>query len=488
MTLRRARAVCALALFVLGAAVSGCETAPATGRTFFTGGMSAEDEVALGAKEHEKIVPEFGGAYDDPQLASYVASVGQLLAKTSELPDLKFTFTVLDSPIVNAFALPGGYVYVTRGLLSLAADEAEMAGVLAHEVGHVTARHSAERYGQAVTASIVQTGLGLLFGDIGAMAGGAVGGLALRSYSRDQEHEADLLGIRYLARAGYDPQAMATFLEHLLADSRLEAQMAGQPGKADEFNIMQTHPRTADRVELALREAGVKTVQQPMRPRDVYLQKIDGMVYGDSPKEGIVRGRRFLHSALKFSFEVPEGFQLINSPKAVAARGPQDSAIIFDQAKSNAGGSMAAYLAQVWAKGVSLKDVEAITINGMEAATGQTQQNTKQGTRDIRLVAIRYDPQTIYRFLFVTTPESTASLAEGLRATTYSFRKLSDEEAAQIKPLRIRIHTVRAGETPQSLAARMPFESFALERFLVMNGLSADSVLKTGQKVKIVTE
>ena len=157
MTLRRARAVCALALFVLGAAVSGCETAPATGRTFFTGGMSAEDEVALGAKEHEKIVPEFGGAYDDPQLASYVASVGQLLAKTSELPDLKFTFTVLDSPIVNAFALPGGYVYVTRGLLSLAADEAEMAGVLAHEVGHVTARHSAERYGQAVTASIVQT-------------------------------------------------------------------------------------------------------------------------------------------------------------------------------------------------------------------------------------------------------------------------------------------------------------------------------------------
>ena len=488
MRWRSARALWALGLFFLGALVSGCETAPATGRTFFTGGLSAEDEVALGAEEHKKIVPAFGGTYENPELTGYVESVGGLLARTSELPDLKFTFTVLDSPIVNAFALPGGYVYITRGLLALANDEAEMAGVLAHEIGHVTARHSAERYGQAVTASIFQAGAGILFGGAAANAAGTVGGLALRSYSRDQEFEADLLGIRYISRAGYDTRAMASFLGQLQADSRLQAEMAGQPGKADQFNIMQTHPRTSDRVEAALREAGVKTVKNPMRPREVYLRKIDGMLYGDNPDEGVVRGRQFLHSALRFAFEVPPGFQIVNSPQAVAARGPQGAAIIFDRGKTATSASMTAYLTRVWAKGVALQDVEAITINGLPAATGRTRQDTEQGTRDIRLVAIRYDDKTIYRMLFATPPRATAGLAENLRRTTYSFRKLTPQEAAAIKPLRLRIHTVRAGETPQSIAGRMPFEKYALERFLVLNGLSANSTLQPGQKVKIVAE
>ena len=488
MKRRTVRILGALTLFLAGTLVSGCETAPATGRTIFTGGMSSEDEIALGAREHQKIVPEFGGAYDDPELTAYVDSIGSLLAKTSELPDLDFTFTVLDSPIVNAFALPGGYVYVTRGLLALAADEAELAGVLAHEVGHVTARHSAERYGQAVTASIVQGGLGILFGGQAANAAGAVGGLALRSYSRDQEFEADLLGIRYLTRAGYEPRAMATFLQHLQADSRLSAEMAGQPGKADDFNIMQTHPRTADRVEAAIRQAGIKSVRDPMRPRDVYLRKIDGMVYGDSPDQGIVRGRSFLHGKLNFAFEVPEGFQLVNAPRAVAARGPNGSGIIFDQSKGAGDMAISSYLTQVWAKGVALNDVETISVNGMPAATGQIRQNTREGPRDIRLVAFRYDAQTIYRMLFVTSPESTAALVKPFRETTYSFRKLTPEEAAAIKPLRVRVHTVRAGETPRAIAARMPLEAYALQRFLVLNGLNENSGLKAGQKVKVISE
>ena len=488
MSLRVLRVKAAIALLMLGAVLSGCETAPGTGRTFFTGGMSAEDEVALGAQEHQKIVPEFGGAYDAPELNAYVGSIGRLLAKTSESPDLNFTFTILDSPIVNAFALPGGYVYITRGLLALANDEAEMAGVLAHEIGHVTARHSAERYGQTMAANIAQVGLGILFGSAASDAVGTVGGLALRSFSRDQEHEADLLGIRYLTRAGYDPGAMAGFLENLLADSRLEAEMAGQPGRADEFNIMQTHPRTADRVEAAIQEAGVKTVQNPIRARDIYLRKIDGMLYGEDPNEGIVRGRAFLHAKLKFAFEVPAEFQLTNGRQAVVARGPQGAAIIFDQSKSGGVVSMPAYLTGTWAKGVELRDVEAITVNGMPSATGGTRLNTKQGLRDIRLVAIRYDAQTIYRMLFVTPPEASPAMAEGLRRTTYSFRKLSDREAAAIKPSRVRIHTVQSGETAQSIAARMPFESFALQRFLVLNGLNPQSKLSRGQKVKVIAE
>ncbi len=488
MITRITRAAMALALLAVGAVLTGCETAPATGRSFFTGGMSAKDEIALGAKEHDKIVPQFGGAYQEPTLNAYVRSVGGLLAKTSESPDLKFTFTILDTPMVNAFALPGGYVYVTRGLLALSSDEAELAGVLAHEIGHVTARHSAERYGQATAAKIAQIGLGILFGGAASDAVGAVGGLALKSFSREQEHEADLLGIRYLARAGYDPQAMATFLEHLLADSRLEAEMAGQAGKADEFNIMQTHPRTADRVAAAMREAGVKTVKNPMRPRDIYLNKIDGMLYGDNPEQGIVRGRRFLHGKLKFSFDVPAEFQLANGRRAVVARGPGGAAIIFDRGKADGNIAMPAYLTQIWAKGVALRDVEAIAVNGMAAATGRIGLDTKKGPRDVRLVAFRYDAKTIYRMLFVTRPDAGAALAEGLRKTTYSFRKLSEREAAAIKPLRLRVRKVRSGETLPSIAARSPFESHAVQRLRVLNGLSPDGKLRPGQKIKTVAE
>ncbi|RMD61060.1 MAG: hypothetical protein D6826_10945 [Alphaproteobacteria bacterium] len=435
------------------------------------------------------MVPQFGGVYDDPALAAYVSSVGTLLARTSETPDLKFTFTVLNSPIVNAFALPGGYVYVTRGLLALAGDEAELAGVLAHEIGHVTARHAAERYGQTVTAQILQLGIGVLTGNRAlTRATGIVSQIALRSFSREQEHEADLLGIRYLARAGYDPGAMAGFLEKLLADSRLEAELSGEPGRADEFNIMQTHPRTIDRVRAAMAAAGVSAVAQPMRARDIYLAKIDGLLYGDDPDEGFIRGRRFLHPKLRFAFEVPAGFRLVNTSRAVLAKGPDGAVIVFDRARKPFAGAMTAYLTRVWAQGVALSDVEAITINGLAAATGWTRLNTRRGVRDVRLVAIRSDDDAIYRMLFVTTPAQTTALELDLRRTTYSFRRLSPAEAAALKPLRLRIHTVRPGETVTGLAAHMAFPDHRLERFLVLNGLARDARLTPGDKVKLVLE
>lgn len=468
---------------------SGCQTAPATGRTFFSGGLDAAGEARLGAQEHKKIVPQFGGAYADSALAAYVSSLGGLLAKTSETPDLKFTFTVLDSPIVNAFALPGGYVYVTRGLIALADDEAELASVLAHEIGHVTARHSAERYGQTMAANIARVGLGLLTGSRAvANAVGTIGALAVRGYSRKQENEADQLGVRYLARAGYDPNAMASFLRKLQADSRLSASLAGKPGRADDFNIMQTHPRTADRIVAAARAAGVKAVRQPMRARDIYLGKIDGLLYGDNPKQGLVRGRSFLHPTLRLAFEVPPGFRMVNGARRVAALGPDGAAIVFDQAGQAFNGSMAAYIARVWAKDIGLGQVEAITVNGMPAATGQARLRTRRGARDVRLVAYRYDAQTIYRMLFVTPPAKTQSLSRALRETTYSFRRLSAREAAAVTPLRLSVHTVKPGETPAKLAARMPFPDHRLERFLALNGLAPDARLRTGQKVKLVVE
>jgi predicted Zn-dependent protease len=219
---------------VAALALAGCAQSPATGRNIFTGGLSPEDEVKLGREQHPEIVREFGGEYDDPQLRAYVESLGRLLAQTSELPNLDWHFTVLDTPVVNAFALPGGYVYVTRGLLALADNEAELAGVLAHEIGHVTARHSAERYGQSVLGSAAALGgsaaalgVGVLLGSqAAAEATSGAAQLAVLSYSRDQEFEADTLGVRYLARTGHDPEAMATFLRRLLGHSRYEAELS----------------------------------------------------------------------------------------------------------------------------------------------------------------------------------------------------------------------------------------------------------------------
>ncbi len=485
--LKRARSLRALGLVLaLLPLIGACATAPGTGRTIFTGGLTEEGEAELGAEQHPLVKAEYGGAYDDPALNTYVASVGNLLVQTSELPELEFTFTILDTPIVNAFALPGGYIYVTRGLLALAENEAEMAGVLAHEIGHVTARHTAERYGQTMAANVAGAGLGILFGAPAGQAGGNLGALLVRSYSRDQEFEADMLGGRYLGRAQYDTAAMAGFLEQLQAHSRLEAALAGQPEKADSFNIMQTHPRTTDRIERALAQAGTNQVANPITAQAIYFRKIDGMIYGDKPEEGYIRGRSFAHPTLKFAFEVPEGFRLYNQSKRVLAKdGEGKAGIIFDRSPRPYSGSMTNYLSNVWAANVRLSGLEAITVNGLPAATAST---TARDGDNIRIVAIRYDAQTIYRFYFQSTADRTAGLNVPFRNTTYSFRKLSDSDAAELKPRRLRIHQVQPGETVSGIAARMPFGEENLRRFLVLNGLDQNATLDAGQSVKIVSE
>jgi predicted Zn-dependent protease len=294
-----------------------------------------------------------------------------------------------------------------------------------------------------------------------------------------------MLGGRYLSRAGYDTQAMAGFLSQLQAHSRLEAELAGQPEKADEFNIMQTHPRTADRIERALEQAGVTPVADPLVAQNVYYDKVDGMIYGDSAEQGYIRGRTFAHPKLKFAFEVPTGFRLYNQSQAVIARDGEGKAIIqFDRAPKPYGGSMTDYLTRVWGAQVRLRDVEAITVNGVPAATAAVSGNGK----DYRLVALRYDAETIYRFIFVSASERTAALNVPFRETTYSFRKLSDAEAATLKPWRLRIYEVKAGDTAAKIAARMPFAEENLKRFLVLNGFTEQTALTPGQRVKVIAE
>ncbi len=485
-----------LALIVASVGLGGCATVPATGETTFTGGLGTAEEIRIGRESHPKIVKEFGGQYGSPELRKYVASIGLLLARTVERQDLKYTFTVLNSDIVNAFATPGGYIYVTRGLMALADNEAELAGVLAHELGHLTALHHAKRHGKGVLANILLTGASIVTGQVapqarqGIMQAGqlfAVG--LLRSFSREDELESDDLGVRYLARAGYDPGAMAGFLRKLRAHGRLAAQMRGEsPDTIDQFNYLATRPAPIERVRRAEASARATRVRAPMTAQDIYFGKIDGMLYGDDPKQGFVRGRVFLHPDLRFRFEVPKGFRLFNSPEAVVAYGPKGSRIIFDRAPKPSDGPMTFYLTELWARGAALKEVERLSINGLDSATAVTRLRTKKGMLDVRLLAIRVNLQSIYRFLFLTPPELTPTLARDLRRTTYSFRQLDEPEAMSLQPRRIDIIETRPGDTVQSLARRMPFEDFALERFRVLNGLVPGQRLAAGRRIKIVVE
>ncbi len=486
----------ALALAIAAAGLHGCATVPATGETTFTGGLGTAEEVRIGRENHPKIVKEFGGAYGPPEFRKYLDSIGQLLAKTVERQDLKYTFTVLNSDIINAFATPGGYIYVTRGLMALADSEAELAGVLAHELGHLTALHHAKRYGKGLLANILLTGASIVTGQVmpqaqsGIMQAGQIFAVGLlQSFSRENEFESDDLGVRYLARAGYDPGAMAGFLRKLRAHSRLTAKLRGEsPDSVDQFNYLATHPAPVERVSRAEANARATRVRAPMTARHVYFSKIDGMLYGNDPNQGFVRGRVFLHADLRFRFEVPKGFRLFNSPKAVVAFGPKGSRIIFNQAPKPSDGPMTFYLTDVWARGAELSEVERISINGLEAATGVTRMRTDKGMLDVRLLAIRVNLQTIYRFLFLTPRDLTAGLARDLRRTTYSFRQLDEPEAMSLRPRRIDIIAVAAGDTVASLAERMPFEDLALYRFRVLNGLAADQHLAPGRRLKIVVE
>jgi predicted Zn-dependent protease len=471
-------------------AVSACTTVPASGQQRFTGLMSEEQEKQIGAQEHEKVLEEYG-RYDNPALERYVTSIGNLLAATSEMRELNWTFTVLDSGIVNAMALPGGYVYVTRGLLALAQDEAELAAVIGHEIGHVTARHSAARYSRGVATQLGVLAAGVLGSAVlGTDAVGSIAGMVgqgfLASYSREQEYEADTLGIRYSSRVGFDPQGMARFLDMLERERQVMAEVAGMapPGAS----IFATHPPSRERAQRARQLAQGVQVPDAMRARDVLLDQIDGMTYGDSAAHGFVRGTTFAHPVLGFRFVVPDGFTLINTSDRVIATGPQDAAITLDMDATAGRGSMTAYVRDEWARGVQIQGLERIDVNGMEAATAHARGSTRAGQVDVRLVAIRWRDGTVYRFQFVSPPQATAGLSEGFRRTTFSFRPLTQAEQRDLRPWRIRIHTVRSGETVESIARRMPFDEHALERFMLLNALSPGERLQPGMRVKVVAE
>jgi len=453
--------------------------------------ISAQDK-QQGSKAHPQLVAEFGGAVSGPQ-AAYVESVGKAISVQSGLSNARgdFTVTLLDSPVDNAFAIPGGYVYVTRDLVALMNSEAELAAVLGHEVAHVAARHAAKRQSAANRNAVIgvlgQLLLGGLLGDstLGALGQQLVSQgsqLMTLRYSRGQETEADNLGITYLRRAGYDPRAMASVLQSLAQQNALDARLAGKSGRTPEW--ASTHPDPASRVRAAATRAG--SAAGGTTNRDVFLGRIGGLAYGDDPRQGIVEGRRFVHPVLRLQFEAPDGYFLVNGTRAVSISGQTGKG---EFATAGYSGNLEAYVGSVFAavagsnSGLKPQAVQRTTVNGLPAAYGVARAQTSSGQVD--LVVFAYELARDQAFHFVTVTQ--AGGAAVFNPMFASMRRLAAGEAAAAKARRLEVVTVRSGDTLQSLASRMAYPAAQLDRFLVLNGLSSTSRLAVGQKVKIVT-
>ncbi len=467
-------------------ALAGCAANPATGGHSLTGFSTTQKESQAGADENPQVLAAFGGAYNDPALASYVNEIGQRVAAKSERQGIIYTFQILNTPIVNALAIPGGYIYVTRGLLALMNNEAELACVLAHEVGHVAAMHHAQGSVRNTIAQVSMLPLAVVAPILLGLPQMAATGF-LRASSREAELEADKLGIRYVARAGYDPAAMASFLTTMRSNDQLQALIDGRSaGSVDQFDYRATHPGALERYRQTLAEASLQKVSNPIVRRSEYLARIGGMLYGESPEQGFIRGRAFEHPILRLRFEVAPGFELFDTPKYVYASGPCGSMIVFDSAPEKSGLAMTAYIRKVWAKGVELKEVRSGKVNGLEAATAIATLNTRKGKITMRAVAIRAEAACIYRFRFIAPADQAEKLAPAFAQTISSFKLLSASEAAALKPRRIKSVSATKKDTVKSLAARCEFDKYRAEHFRVLNGIAPDTDTISTRQVKLV--
>ncbi len=442
-------------------------------------------EEALGAQEHPKLVQQYGGEYRDPKVQALVQNIGRRLSSVAR-GDVRWTYTVLDSDVVNAFALPGGYVNVTRGLLALAKDEAEVAGVMAHEMGHVLHHHSTSRMNRSTIAGLLAAGVGAVLGSPEiAQVLGLGSNLYIASYSRGQETQADEAGVELLQAAGYDPMAMATFLETMNRYAQYEALRSGKK-KSEGFDFFASHPQTEDRVAHAA-ELARRLSPGGARPVEPYMTAINGAIWGDSPENGFVRGNSFVHPKLGIGFTVPQGYSLLNGAEQVAAKGPEGVVMVFDGGRAPGVRDPAEFLGQAL-QGSRAQEVQSLDINGLPAATAVTQAETEQGQVDARLVAVSVGGDTLYRFTFLAPAGSLRRYDPAFRQTAMSFHRLSQSEAAGYRPERIRTLPVRPGDTVEGFVARMANEPHAEELFRIINDLPPGTPVQARPMVKVIAE
>ncbi|MFA7440494.1 MAG: M48 family metalloprotease [Sphingomonadaceae bacterium] len=446
-------------------------------------GLTAQDK-AQGSQAHPAIVQEFGGKIDGP-LADYVRRVGlkvALAASPGSRPQ-DWTITVLDSPVPNAMATPGGYLYITRGLLGMINSEAELASVLGHEAGHVAARHTDKRNSRATIAGIGSILAGVLLGGDAGQIANTVGSGYVAGYSRSQEHEADQLGLRYAAAAGYDPTAAARMLAALERVSEVEGRQSMERGGLQ--SIFASHPVTRERINRVSRMAE----QMKVRGADnssAYLSAIDGMAWGDSVDQGMVSGRSFRHATLQLGFDAPAGFQLQNSPQAVIGVGPNGAQFRFQGAQVRPGDSLENIVSTAWSQllqgsrpQVSFTERQ---VNRLDSVQTSARGRSGRTLVDMGITAYRFAPDTVYLFTTVA-PAGQSAIFQPLLD---SMRRLDTKEvSAAGKGRHIDVVTVTRGDTLASLAARQSPPYNRVESLAALNGIT-DGKVTPGDRIKLI--
>lgn len=469
--------------------VNSCAVNPVTGKKEVML-LSESQEIALGAESDPGIVASFG-LFDDQTLQAFINTKGQEMAKVSHRPDLKYEFKILDSPVVNAFALPGGYVYFTRGILAHFNNEAEFAGVLGHEIGHITARHSARQYSKQLLA---QGGLILgvvLSKDIAQYADVASQGLGLLflKFGRDNESESDRLGVEYSTKIGYDAHEMADFF------NTLDRLSGGPEGRIPTF--LSTHPDPADRnvtVEKLATEWQAKVPDAKNVNRDSYLRMIDGMIYGDDPKQGFVENSYFYHPELKFQYPVPADWVVQNSPQAVQMA-PKDGKAMMMLTLGQGASLEAAATAAMTQYNMQVVNQRTTSVNGLQALEvladvkpdAQQQQTTTTAAQQVRSLSyfIQYN-SNIYHIMGLTYVADFATYEPRFLNTMKNFRQLTDPDKLNRKPDRIHIKTVNQTGTLEQALKSFGTPADKLNEVSVINGMQLTDQVTKGMLIKTV--
>lgn len=478
--------------FLLGMVLlQSCSRNPVTGKREIIL-MSTDQEIALGRESHPSIVASMG-LYEDKKLQSFITEKGMAMAKISHRPDLPYQFNIIDSPVVNAFAVPGGYVYFTRGIMAHFNNEAEFAGVLGHEIGHVTARHSARQQTSQILGTVgLIAGMAISpkFAQFGEQAMQGLQMLML-SYSRAHESESDKIGVEYSSKVGYDAHQMANFFGTIKRISDNSGQSIP--------NIMSTHPDPGDRfnnVHAMAKDWQAKNAGNYAVNRDSYLQMINGIVYGEDPKQGFVENNVFYHPELRFQFPVPAEWQTQNSPAQVVLA-PKDgkSGILFNVAESKTLDSAA----QNIVKQYNFKVLESTkkTIHGNPAIVmisqqipqqqqGQAQQpQTPANTVQVGTWLIQYNG-LVYAIHGLSTADVFASLYPTFKNTAENFRSLSDPDKLNRKPERVFVKSAPRNGTFKEIMSALGMPDKRLEELGVVNSMKADTPIQKGMLVKVI--